>query len=221
VRVAYSVAMRGEQEEFTAADGSERTLAWAFTAEGQLLVMVLAESGGELASFTLPTRFHGNFGGSEIVFSPRGGFAAIFMHSGQSEQGYELFAVAGEVRHLGGVPFVIGAGGPPVFAPDDRRVIFVNFRGVAASWSDDDQGARVNYAQVFVQSLDPPEPPRMSDLIVELTASEAEALAEDHRGPYGLRFTGPDALSIRLGGGGRAVGVLPEAGDLVMRRPGA
>lgn len=213
--------MRGEQEEFTAADGSERTLAWAFTAERQLRVMVLDEEGEALASFTLASQFCGNFGGSEIVFSPRGGFAAIFMHSGQSEQGYELFAVAGEVRHLGGVPYAIGMGGPPVFAPDDSRVVFLNFRSGEVYCDEADGRARINYSRVYVQPLRPWGPPRVRDLIVEVASGEAAALIDDYRGPYGLRFTGPDAVSIRIAGGGRAVGVVPVDGDLVVRRPGA
>jgi hypothetical protein len=220
-RNRYPVGVRGEQEEFTAADGSERTLAWAFTAERQLLVMVLNEAGEAQASFTLPSQFCGNFGGSEIVFSPRGGFAAIFMHSGQSEQGYELFAVAGEVRHLGGVPYAIGAGGPPVFAPDDSRVVLVNFRG-GEGYSDEADGrARVHYSRVYVQTLGPSGPPRVCDLIVEVAASAANVLVDDLRGPYGLRFTGPDAVSIRVAGGGRAVGAVPDVGDIVVRPPGA
>ncbi len=213
--------MRGEPEEFTAADGSERTLAWSFTAERQLLVMVLDEAGGELASFTLPSQFCGNFGGSEIVFSPRGEFAAIFMHSGQSEQGYELFAVAGEVRHLGGVPFAIGSGGPPVFAPDDSRVVLLNFRSGEVYCDEADGRARINYSRVYVQPLRPSGPPRVCDLIVEVAASEADVLVDDYSGPYGLRFTGPDAVSIRIAGGGRAVGVVPDVGDILVRRPGA
>lgn len=213
--------MRGEQEDFTAADGSERTLAWAFTAERQLRVTVRDEAGEELASFTLPSQFCGNFGGSEIVFSPRGGFAAIFMHSGQSEQGYELFAVAREVRHLGGVPFAFGVGGPPVFAPDDGRVLFVNYRSGDVYCDDEDLRSRVRYAQVYVQPLRPSGPPRVCDLIVEVAASEASVLVDDYRGPYGLRFTGPDAVSMRIAGGGRAVGVVPDGGELVVRRPGA
>lgn len=58
------------------------------------------------------------YGGGELVVSPDQRLAALLVFSGQGEQGYELFALTPQLRHLGGLPYVLGEGDAPVFSPD-------------------------------------------------------------------------------------------------------
>ncbi len=203
----------GDDEEFKAADGSWRTFAWSFTRSGRLAVSVRSDTGRALARFTLASPFHGNFGGSQIVISPGGAFAALYMHSGQSEQGYELFAVGGEIRRLAGVSFAVGHGGPPIFAPDEGRLVLVNFwpGGVHRV---DATGRLVAYAELFTQSLRPEEPPRRHRLIVD--SPDPAALGRDFHGPRKIRFVGADALSFTLPGDLRAVVALPADDEILV-----
>lgn len=201
----------GDDEAFKAADGSRRTFAWSLRKDGRLAVSVRDERGRALARFRLASRFHGNFGGSRIVISPGGAFAALFMHSGQSEQGYELFAVGDEVRRLTGVPFTVGHGGPPIFAPDASRLVLVNFWPGAVHRVD---ALRVAYAELFTQSLRPAEPPRRHRLIVD--SPDPAALGRDFHGPRKIRFIGADTLSFTLPGDLRAVVALPADDEILV-----
>lgn len=203
--------MPGDDEEFKAADGSWRTFAWSFRRDGRLAVSVRDERGRALARFRLASRFYGNFGGSRVVISPGGALAALFMHSGQSEQGYELFAVSDEVRRLTGVPFTVGHGGPPIFAPDASRLVLVNFWPGAVHRVD---ALRVAYAELFTQCLRPAEPPRRHQLLVD--CPDPVALERDFHGPRQVRFVGADALSFTLPGGVRAVVALPADDEILV-----
>lgn len=208
--------MPGDDEEFKAADGSWRTLAWSFTRGGRLAVSVRSDAGRALARFALASPFHGNFGGSQIVISPGGAFAALYMHSGQSEQGYELFAVSGEIRRLAGVPFAVGHGGPPIFAPDESRLALVNF-WPGAVHRVGAQGLRVAYAELFIQSLNPAEPPRRHLVLVD--APDPAPLERDFHGPRQVRFVGAAALSFALPGGVQALVALPADDEILVSPP--
>jgi len=92
----------------------------------------------------------GGCGGHEVVVSPGRRFAAVFLHTGESEEGYELFELRPKLRHIGGLPQVFGEGHPPVFSPDERWIAL----GVAV-----DPGlarakdGRVHWADLHVQDL--------------------------------------------------------------------
>lgn len=75
------------------------------------------------------------FGGSEIVVSPDQHWAALFVYSGQSEQGWELFELAPTLRHVGGLPYVRGEGMAPAFSPDSRYLAMAVV-GEAAGWTE-------------------------------------------------------------------------------------
>src|SRR5690242_13282322 len=60
------------------------------------------------------------YGGHELVVSPEEDYLALYLFSGQSEQGWELFSLVPELRHVGSLPYVEGEGDPPQFSPDGQ-----------------------------------------------------------------------------------------------------
>ncbi|MDX2087136.1 MAG: hypothetical protein SFX73_04770 [Kofleriaceae bacterium] len=64
-------------------------------------------------------------GGQELVVSPDERYAAMYVYSGQSEQGYELFELAPALRHLRSVRYLEGEGDAPRFSPDGRWLVMV------------------------------------------------------------------------------------------------
>lgn len=94
------------------------------------VIVELARTGGELERVELPYPRNG-FGGSELVVSPDQHWAALFVYSGQSEQGWELFELAPKLRHVGGLPYVRGQGMAPAFSPDSRYIAMTVVGGVA------------------------------------------------------------------------------------------
>lgn len=73
--------------------------------------------GAERITLPYPTA---GLGGGELVVAPDQRHAALWIYSGQSEVGYELFALVPALRHLGGLPYVHGEGVAPVWSPDSR-----------------------------------------------------------------------------------------------------
>lgn len=206
--------MREHRDTFWSTDGARRTLVWTFRAPRQLEVRFLDEDDRPLAEFLLPSRFYGNYGGYELVLSPDEAFAALYMHSGQSEQGYELFAVADEIRHLPGLPFVLGEGGPPEFSPGDAHLAFLNFMPSDVCLLDDP--ARVFYAELYTQPLRPPAAPSRHEITIPLATGETpEQLINSRRGPRGLRFLDRNTLTMRLPARRIATVALPAPAEIV------
>lgn len=102
-------------------------------------------------------------GGGAMIVSPDETHAALYVFSGQSQQGYELFALEPELRHLGGLPYVVGEGGVPVFSPDGRWIVM--FVGTIVKVHGTDEHAEdrldpdaegdlhVDFAELIVQAL--------------------------------------------------------------------
>ncbi len=60
------------------------------------------------------------YGGHELLLSAEETYLAMWLYSGQSEVGYELFEFSPALRHLGGLPYVVGEGVGPAFSADER-----------------------------------------------------------------------------------------------------
>jgi hypothetical protein len=75
-------------------------------------------------SVRLPSPREG-IGGLELVVSPDERLAVLLVYSGQSEQGWELFAIEPELRHLSSLPYVQGEGLAPVFSADSRHLAMI------------------------------------------------------------------------------------------------
>src|SRR5262245_41871257 len=76
-------------------------------------------AGGATGEIVLPYPQFGH-GGHELVVSPNEDYLALYLFSGQSEQGWELFSLVPELRHVGSLPYVEGEGDPPQFSLDGR-----------------------------------------------------------------------------------------------------
>lgn len=87
-----------------------------------LWVELAASAGPQRVDLPFPSA---GYGGGELVVSPDQRHAALFVFSGQSEVGYELFALTPQLRHLGGLPYVHGEGDAPVFSPDGTWLAMV------------------------------------------------------------------------------------------------
>ena len=87
---------------------------------GQWLALTAAGEAPEL--IRLP-RWKGGVGGMELVVSTDERFIALFMYSGQSSQGYEIFSTQPALKHVGGLPEARGHGTPPVFSPSGRWLV--------------------------------------------------------------------------------------------------
>lgn len=81
-------------------------------------------TGGEAQFVTLPYP-HNGYGGHEIVVSKNEKYVALWLYSGQSEVGYELFEVAPKLRHLTSLPYQLGEGDAPKFSPDAQYLVML------------------------------------------------------------------------------------------------
>ena len=61
-------------------------------------------------------------GGHELVLSAEERYLAVYLYSGQSELGYELFYFRPLLRHICSFPYVFGEGFGPVFSSDEGRL---------------------------------------------------------------------------------------------------
>lgn len=188
--------MRRETESYRTPSGRLQELTWTFEAPGNLRVEV-RDGERVLGACSFASRFHGNFGGSAIVVSPRATYAAIFMHSGQSEQGYELLRLDPFAR-LAGYPFDLATGDPPVFSPDEACLVMLNHPGGCA-WRDatDGEAADIWFSQLVVQDLRSGAGPAVHEVIVDPHGVTLEP-GRWVRGITGLRFTAADELELSL-----------------------
>lgn len=91
-------------------DSSERVI-WVTVEQGLEVV--------EEARLPVPAC---GFGGAELVVSADERWVALFLYSGQSEQGWELFGLE-PLRHVGGTGYVHGMGDAPRFSPDGTWLV--------------------------------------------------------------------------------------------------
>ena len=74
----------------------------------------------------------GNYGGHEVVVSDR--YLVVWLYSGQSTQGWELFELAPKLRRIGGMRDTYGMGDAPTFSPDSSWL--AHLVTVAPRWRD-------------------------------------------------------------------------------------
>lgn len=139
------------------------------------------------------------YGGHEIVLSPRQHYAALFLYSGQSEVGYELFALGHGLQHLGGLPYVYGEGDRPVFSPDERWLVMI-WETYFDWWSEAAAAARagthvVDWGEIAVQEL--PHGPIECVPIRARIPPGWQPEASSWTAPTDLRFASPHELRVR------------------------
>ena len=85
----------------------------------EIAVVVEAPKGEVLARTAIPYPTAG-CGGYEILLSAKERYLAMFLYSGQSEVGYELFYFRPYLQHIFSFGYVFGEGTGPVFSSDER-----------------------------------------------------------------------------------------------------
>jgi hypothetical protein len=163
------------------------------------------------------------YGGSVLAISPRCTYAAALLYSGQSELGYELFALAPALKHIGAMPYVLGESdlSPPTFSPDETLVAIVV--GQPLWWVDpqdddaDDEspaaGGVVHWATLLVHRLGELEP---SSHPVRVDLPRGWHPDGDMTRPGRLRFDGPDTLTLEVPWAGAVSFGVPEAREAVL-----
>jgi hypothetical protein len=140
---------------------------------------------GDRAPEHAAVAWSGGVGGLELVGSPDGRYAVLFVFTGQSSQGYELFAIAPTLARIGGLAQVHGHGDAPRFSPDARWLVALidqdpRVRGSGDYFEmiqddDADDFVIVEWAQLHVHRIPDPSPvtiavgvqlPRSTDLDV-------------------------------------------------------
>jgi hypothetical protein len=146
------------------------------------------------------------YGGSAASISPRALYAAAMLYSGQSEVGYELFALDPAIQRLAGMPYVPGECDltAPAFSPDER---FAALAVEHSSWwfdedapsddpdaeSDAARGGITIWSTLFVHELGHPSPMEFA-LVVDLPRGWCPS--GDGTWPRRLRFSGPTTLIL-------------------------
>jgi hypothetical protein len=183
-------------------------------------------SGAELEGVSFKNAFFGNFAGHEIVVSPDGAFAALFLYSGQSEVGWELFALLPRLKRLRGLPLQFGHADRPVFSPDSCYLImaatstmkFTDRRGQSFDEVEIDEQERISkpwlveWADLWVQEL-PAHSPRRFRVAVRLPAGFEDDPCEWEIGRP--RFLTGRRLALKMPWGTVAVQVPPPRPKIV------
>jgi hypothetical protein len=155
-------------------------------------------NGVERSAVRLPYPSAG-YGGHELVVSPSGRYLALFLYSGQSEVGYELFELTPELAHVGGLPYVFGEGDAPVFSPDERHMVMA-WETYFDWWNDETIAARSRDSEIEWGALAVHELPDGAIFRVPLVARVPAGWspeASSWTAPTELQFVAPDALSLR------------------------
>src|SRR5262245_11280697 len=87
----------------------------------EIMVLVDAPNGEALARVSIPCPRAG-YGGHELLLSAKERYLAMFLYSGQSEVGYELFYFRPLLRHICSFGYVFGESLGPVFSSDECRL---------------------------------------------------------------------------------------------------
>src|SRR5262245_39968893 len=87
----------------------------------EIMVLVDAPNGEALARVSIPCPRAG-YGGHELLLSAKERYLAMFLYSGQSEVGYELFHFRPRLQHICSFGYVLGEGLGPVFSSDECRL---------------------------------------------------------------------------------------------------
>ena len=137
------------------------TVTCGFDVDGNWIA--LDEPGKPRKTIRLPP-WRGGVGGMELVASRDERYVALFIYSGQSSQGYEVFALSPTLTRIGGLAEVRGHGDAPVFSPDGDWLVTLiqdpncSVRGLGEPFEtvqddDSDDLVIVDWATLYVQRL--------------------------------------------------------------------
>jgi hypothetical protein len=187
----------------------------------ETLTVVVARRGAEPARASFPCPRQG-LGGHELVISPGERYLAVFLYSGQSEQGYELFELRPVLRACGRLPLVFGEGYGPCFSSDDAWIAMATELdgtfGIDERLDAPEEEHVVDWAELRVQAL-----PDGEIHVCTLRARVAGDLPEpdDVRYPEGLHFPSPTQVALSTTWGERVTLAVPPPEVVVLTGPRA
>lgn len=159
----------GGREKITLSNGVELSTGRYFVKLGETRIDLPYPSAG--------------YGGSEVVVSPDERTAAMFVYSGQSQVGYELFRIdakKGLIERVSGMPYEVGEGDAPVFSPDGRWLVML----ASAGPYERDTGE-------YVEDLLDPEADDGDEIVADLAQLFVQAIPDIGRpGPVERHFVG-------------------------------
>lgn len=145
------------------------------------------------------------YGGAVLSISHHANFAAALLYSGQTEVGYELFALSPTLQHVGGMPYLFGECDftPVQFSPDEALAAFASEKPfwwgdpneADTDWDTPAVGGRAEWAALFVHRLGENRPSRHV-LVVDVQAGWHPS--EDPTWPAALRFESTNTLSLKV-----------------------
>ncbi len=130
------------------------------------------ERNGAVSRVVLPMPRKG-YGGHELVVAPDEQHAALYLFSGQSEQGWELFALTPTLQHRVGLPMTFGEGSAPVFSSDGHWLVM--WVATGAFLADGDGANDLHFDDVHDAESDARCVLEWSRLYVQRLADEAVA----------------------------------------------
>jgi hypothetical protein len=145
------------------------------------------------------------YGGAELSISASGRYAAAMLYSGQSETGYEVFALAPALRHLGGLAYVPGECDltPPSFSPDERLVAlavernywWVDPNDPEPDWETPSAGGWVTWSTLYVHDIERALP---LEFPLSVALPKGWCPPNDGTWPQGLHFSTPRTLAVAV-----------------------
>jgi hypothetical protein len=166
-------------------------------------------------------------GGMELAVSPDSTWAALWLYSGQSEEGYELFALPG-LNRIGGLLYEAGTGGSPcVFSPDGKWLALM-VEPDPLWWSTRDdrdwdtpaEGGEVHWATLFLHRQGA-KAPKLHPVLVDLPAGYCfDEKLQGSTYPEHVHFVDDGRLCFDLPWGGTTAVALPPAKSILVDPPG-
>lgn len=172
--------------------------------EGQEAILLLLEAKGAVVDRTsIPFPGRGLAFG-ELLASPRERFLLLSHCSGQGEESYELFQLAGGLRHLRGSGYFLGEAGSLAFSPDERRIVMALPAQCCEWWQPweegdmpkDDQGR--SFIDFGVLRIDGIEGGGSEHSLIVRPPAGWEPVREDYDPFLRPRFVAPDRLALRM-----------------------
>lgn len=171
------------------------------------------------------------YGGHELLLSAGERYLVMWLYSGQSEVGYELFHFRPSVIHLASLPYERAEGDGPVFAPDESKLalaratnwnlmVYLDADGLEVPLDEDARTTReavLVWAVLSVQEL--PDGALTSCRLLVRAPAGSIAEADDCYPPSELAFRTPGALELRTGWGARVHVPLPLPESIMLRGP--
>jgi hypothetical protein len=167
----------------------------------------------ELANIPRPSV---GWGGGTVVVSPANRYIAVVWDSGQSDAGYELFAVEPQLQRVGGLSRVYGSGAIVAFSPDERYLAMLSVVTPRLDAVETDEESEHEWAELRVQEI-PNGPVIVCSVTTTMPPIEKEG--DDSYYPEVLRFVSGTRLELAGPSGAIVAMTLPLDDSIEVEPP--